>query len=215
MREKLSLGHRGQNHWDAALSCHPPPPFCLLCCVQSMCSVCTCLHIFALSPLSAHASASIRHSFMAKRFFTPHAPRAMESKELVPAVPFFRYHDYKKGPAKKEAWNTTQKTASRLMTHPLPLRKQLIAEAERQADSEFRLLPFGLKILQPMVAARFPCQKPRIGFSLLQEAYRLAHLCLDPQSPQSAVSTPRAKRAAIFGSLQGSATPSTPTSGVA
>ena len=32
MREKLSLGHRGQNHWDAALSCHPPP-FCLLCCV--------------------------------------------------------------------------------------------------------------------------------------------------------------------------------------
>ena len=33
-----------------------------------------------------------------------------------------------------------------------------------------------------LVAARFPCQKPRIGFSLLQEAYRLAHLCcLDPQ----------------------------------
>ena len=38
------------------------------------------------------------------------------------------------------------------------------------------------KTLQPMVAACFPCQKPRIGFSLLQEAYRLAHLCcLDPQ----------------------------------
>ena len=100
------------------------------------------------------------------------------------------------------------------MTHPLPLRKQLIAEAERHGDSEFRLLPFGLKILWPMVAARFPCQKPRIGFSLVHEAYRLAPLCCrDPQFPQSAVSTPRATRAAIFGSLQDSATPSTPTSG--
>ena len=74
---------------------------------------------------------------MAKRFFTPHAPRAMESKELVPAVLFFCYHDFKKVPAKKEAWNAAQKIASRVMTYPLPLRKQFIDEAKRQADSEF------------------------------------------------------------------------------
>ena len=61
VRGKFSVGHRGQNHWDAALSC-PPPPLCMLCRVHSMCSVCICVHIFALSALSAHASASIRHS---------------------------------------------------------------------------------------------------------------------------------------------------------
>ena len=108
------------------LHCPAPPPLPVVLCSKYV----LCLH------MSAHASASIRHTFMAKRFFTPHAPWAMESKKLVPAVLFFRYHDFKKGPAKKEAWNAARKTASRLMTHPLPLRKQLIEEAKRQADSE-------------------------------------------------------------------------------
>ena len=84
---------------------------------------------------------------MAKRFFTPPAPRAMESKEFVLAVLFFRYHDCQKGANKKDVWNVTQKTTSHRMTHPLPLRKQLIKEARSQAYSEFRLLAFGLKTL--------------------------------------------------------------------
>ena len=91
------------------------------------------------------------------------------------------------------------------MSHPLPLHKQLIEEAKRQAGSEFRLLPFGLKTLQPIVAAR---QQPRISFSLLQEAYQ----CSVHPGPQSAVSTPHATCAATFGSPQGSPASSTPTS---
>ena len=104
----------------------PPPSLRVVLCSKYV----LCLH------MSAHACASIRHSFVAKRLFTPHGPRAMESKELVPAVLFFRYRDFKKGFAKKEAWNAPQKTTSRLTTYPLPGRKQLIDEAKRKADSQ-------------------------------------------------------------------------------
>ena len=50
---------------------------------------------------------------MAGRFFLPLAPRAMESKELVPAILFFCYHDGKTGNLWKDAWNAGQQAASR------------------------------------------------------------------------------------------------------
>ena len=52
--------------------------------------------LFVLSP---HASFTMRHSLMAKRFLFPHAPWAMESKEFSRAVLLFCYHYDKTGNA--------------------------------------------------------------------------------------------------------------------
>ena len=68
------------------------------------------LKLDLLSPaftLSARACSSIRPSLAAKRFFTPHAPLVMESKELGHAILSFCYCT--KGPSEKDAWNATSK----------------------------------------------------------------------------------------------------------
>ena len=66
-------------------------------------------------------------------------------------------------------WNAALKAASGLTGHLLPLRKQLIEEAKRQAGSEFRLLPFGLRPLQPIVAR---AQRQRGGGWTLRRSWQ-------------------------------------------
>ena len=62
--------------------------------------------------LPVHTFFKIRHSLMAKWFFASHAPRAMESREIVPSVLCLCDHDGRKSAARKDAWNVAQKAAS-------------------------------------------------------------------------------------------------------
>ena len=127
------------------LHCPAPPPFAC-CVVFKVCALSAYVCTFLLYLLCLHMRLHMLyllclHMRLHMRLLQLDT-HSWQNAFLLHMLPLFLLFCFsaimilRRVPLRRRHGTQHQKTASRLMTHPLPLGKQLIDEAKRQADSE-------------------------------------------------------------------------------